>query len=210
MYIYTRQPSGRDARDLEREYFATKDDRRGDNRRDERKDDRQDDRQDDRKDYLKEVGGAGSLGGRLDLGARKTRFEPYSRPRERDMEDSRPRERDMEGSWKSRGGMRMDDFENRKRHGGGGGGGGGMWGRVSGRRDGGGGGGRREARDRKEPLKTNDDLDKAMDSYWNSVSSPPATCTISTPTLFPLPHNLRTSQSIGHRNCLNWQTGPDF
>jgi len=173
MYIYTRQPSGRDARDLEREYFATKDDRRGDDRRDERKDDRQDDRKDDRK----EGGGAGSLGGRLDLGARKTRFEPYSRPRERDVE----------GSWKSRGGMRMDDFENRKRHGGGGGGGGGMWG--GGRREGGGGRGRREARDRKEP-KSNDDLDKAMDSYWNSVSFPPATSTISTPPLFPLPHNL--------------------
>ena len=87
--------------------------------------------------------GGGRLAGRLELDAQ--RHHPYSRP-------SSAR-RDVEG-----GGFR------RERRGGGGGSGG-----FRGRgRDGGGSNGQRERNKRSTP----EDLDKAMDSYWNSVPAP--------------------------------------
>ena len=97
--------------------------------------------------------GGGRLAGRLELDAQ--RHQPYSRP-------SSAR-RDVVG-----GGFRR---ERRGGGGGGSGGGGGGSGGFRGRgRDGGGSNGQREPNKRSTP----EDLDKAMDSYWNSV---PAPCT---------------------------------
>jgi len=97
---------------------------------------------DDRRDDRRRSPPAGRLGGRLELDARPAaRFEPYAR---------RPRD---DGDWRGGGGrMRMDDMGGFRRRG-------------SGGRGGRGGGAP------KREIKSQEDLDKAMDSYWDSVSS---------------------------------------
>jgi hypothetical protein len=97
------------------------------------------DRGGDRWERGRGEGAGGRFAGRLEMGRDNMRFEPYS------------------GGGRD-GRMRMDDREFRRRGGGGGG-----WGRRGGRGGGGGGGGKRE------PRQTPEDLDKAMDNYWNSV-----------------------------------------
>jgi hypothetical protein len=145
-----RQPAARESiRNLERQYFAGDKDRLHD--RDDRREGRSDGGAGGRMDgRLDRAGGrmAGSLGGRLDLDARpRARYEPYGGGggmRMDRMEPTDPRDRVLPGpGWRGGGGER--------------------WG---GR--GSGGGGRREPRERREP-KSAEDLDKAMENYWQEV-----------------------------------------
>ena len=148
------QPVARESiRTLERQYFAGDKDRRDD--RDDRREGRSDGGAGGRMSgRLGGSGGrmAGSLGGRLDLDARPSaRYEPYGggggMMRMDRMEPTDPRDRVLPGpGWRDGGGER--------------------WG-GRGR----GGGGRREPREPRERRvpKSAEDLDKAMENYWQEV-----------------------------------------